>query len=73
MPLTARRAARRFALRAFGSVARELHVRVGSGPDGFVLEHIEAAVPVRRLETGMALRDDHMRKYIFTTAAGETR
>ena len=61
------------ALRVHGkSSSLTARARVGSGPDGFVLEQIEATVPVRSLETGMALRDDHMRKYIFTTAAGET-
>lgn len=60
------------ALRVHGkSSSLTARARVGSGPDGFVLEQIEAIVPVRSLETGMALRDDHMRKYIFTTAAGD--
>ena len=61
------------ALRVHGkSSSLTARARVGTGPDGLVLEQIEATVPVRSLETGMALRDDHMRKYIFTTAAGET-
>ena len=60
------------ALRVHGkSSALTARARVDSGADGFVLEQIEAAVPVRSLETGLALRDDHMRKYIFTTAEGE--
>jgi polyisoprenoid-binding protein YceI len=45
--------------------------RLGSGPNGVVLEQIEASVPVRSLETGMALRDEHMRKHIFTTTDGQ--
>jgi polyisoprenoid-binding protein YceI len=60
------------ALRVHGkSTSLAARARVGAGPDRFVLEQIEAIVPVRSLETGMALRDDHMRKYIFTTAAGD--
>ena len=35
------------------------------------LEHIEAIVPVASLRTGIKLRDEHMRKYIFETADGE--
>jgi polyisoprenoid-binding protein YceI len=45
--------------------------RLGSGPEGFVLEQIEASVPVRSLKTGLALRDEHMRKYVFTTTDGQ--
>lgn len=39
--------------------------------EGLQLEHIEARLPVKTLMTGMGLRDDHMRKYIFTTADGQ--
>jgi polyisoprenoid-binding protein YceI len=45
--------------------------RLESGPEGVVLEQIEATVPVHSLKTGLALRDEHMRKYVFTTADGQ--
>ena len=32
---------------------------------------VEVSVPVVSLLTGMKMRDEHMRKYIFTTASGE--
>jgi len=35
-----------------------------------LLEDIQASLPVKTLSTGMGLRDEHMRKYIFTTAGG---
>src|SRR4051812_47159357 len=37
-----------------------------------LIEHVEAAVPVKTLQTGMGVRDEHMRKYIFTTPDGQT-
>ncbi len=40
-------------------------------PDALMLEDIHASLPVKSISTGMGLRDEHMRKYIFTTAAGE--
>ena len=35
------------------------------------LEQIEANVPVASLHTGIKLRDEHMRKYIFETPGGQ--
>lgn len=35
------------------------------------LDRIEANVPVASLRTGIKLRDEHMRKYIFETPAGQ--
>jgi len=46
-------------------------LRMRQSPEGAVLEGIEAAVPVKSLGTGMGLRDNHMRKYIFTTSDGQ--
>jgi len=46
------------------------HLRVRTAPYGTVLEGIEAALPVKSLETGMGLRDEHMRKYVFTAGDG---
>jgi polyisoprenoid-binding protein YceI len=54
------------------STALEARVRVRQSSDGPVLEQIEAVVPVKTLVTGMGLRDEHMRKYIFTTSDGQT-
>jgi hypothetical protein len=50
-----------------------LRGRVGvSHSDGrLVLDEIEATVPVKSLSTGMGVRDEHMRKYIFTTGQGQ--
>lgn len=45
--------------------------RVRQGPEGVVLEQIEATLPVKSLTTGLGLRDSHMRKYIFTTSDGQ--
>ena len=60
------------ALRIHGkSGSIDARARIASGPNGMVIEQIEATLPVRSLETGMALRDEHMRKYIFTTAGGQ--
>ena len=37
-----------------------------------VIEQLEAALPVKTLNTGMSIRDEHMRKYVFTTPDGLT-
>lgn len=34
------------------------------------IEELDATVPVKTLNTGMSLRDEHMRKHIFTTPDG---
>ena len=52
------------------SSALEGHARIRHDADGLVIEGLEAALPVRTLITGMGLRDEHMRKYVFTTADG---
>jgi polyisoprenoid-binding protein YceI len=60
------------ALRVHGkSNTLTARARLGSGPEGVMLEQIEASVAVRSLETGLGLRDEHMRKYIFTTTDGQ--
>jgi polyisoprenoid-binding protein YceI len=40
------------------------------GPAGISLDHVEATVPVKSLATGMTVRDEHMRKLIFTNPDG---
>jgi polyisoprenoid-binding protein YceI len=46
------------------------HVEVSREAEGLVLQQIVAALPVKSLATGMKVRDEHMRKYIFTTSDG---
>lgn len=53
------------------SSALEGHVTVHSSAEGPQLEKIEAKMPVQSLGTGLKLRDDHMRKYVFTTSDGQ--
>jgi len=53
------------------SNALTARLRLRQAADGAVLEGIEAAVSVNTLGTGMELRDEHMRKYIFTTGDGQ--
>lgn len=54
------------------STAVEARGQVRSGANGPQLEQIEAVVPIKTLTTGMNLRDEHMRKYVFTTPDGQT-
>jgi polyisoprenoid-binding protein YceI len=44
------------------------HVTIARDDQGLAIEHVELAIPVRSLATGMKVRDEHMRKYIFTDA-----
>ncbi len=39
--------------------------------DAIAIEQMEATLPVKSISTGMGLRDEHMRKYIFTTTDGQ--
>jgi len=54
------------------STSLEARGTIRPGANGPQLEQIEATVPVKTLATGMGLRDEHMRKYVFTTADGQT-
>ncbi|HXE83018.1 MAG TPA: YceI family protein [Gemmatimonadales bacterium] len=54
------------------STSLEARGTIRPGANGPQLEQIEATVPVKTLGTGMGLRDEHMRKYVFTTADGQT-
>ena len=54
------------------STALEAHAVVERVPDGLHLEKVEASIAVTSILTGMAIRDEHMRRYIFTTADGKT-
>jgi polyisoprenoid-binding protein YceI len=52
------------------STALEGRARIRHAVDGLVIENLEATVPVKTLNTGVSLRDEHMRKAVFTTSAG---
>jgi polyisoprenoid-binding protein YceI len=39
--------------------------------DGIAIDQLEANLPVKSITTGLGLRDDHMRKHIFTTSDGQ--
>jgi polyisoprenoid-binding protein YceI len=45
--------------------------RLREGSDGLALEGLDAMLPVQSLNTGMGLRDEHMRRYVFTTPDGK--
>jgi polyisoprenoid-binding protein YceI len=53
------------------SGALQARVRMQRDDSGLRLEHIEAWVPAESLKTGMAIRDTHMRRMIFTNAQGQ--
>ena len=40
--------------------------------DGVLLDRVEAWLPVKTLETGMKLRDEHMQKHVFDKPNGES-
>lgn len=39
--------------------------------DALTIEQMEATLPVASITTGIGLRDEHMKKYVFTTADGQ--
>jgi polyisoprenoid-binding protein YceI len=39
--------------------------------EAIVLEQVQAVLAVKSISTGMGLRDEHMRKYVFTTTDGQ--
>jgi polyisoprenoid-binding protein YceI len=48
-----------------------VEVRGMKTADALTLEQVRATLPIKAISTGMSLRDEHMRKYIFTTADGK--
>jgi polyisoprenoid-binding protein YceI len=52
------------------STALDARASVREASEGLVLERVEATLPVKSLVTGMGLRDEHMRKLIFTNPDG---
>jgi polyisoprenoid-binding protein YceI len=53
------------------SNALAARAEVAKNGDEMIVKHVDATLPVKSLATGMKMRDEHMRKYIFTTAAGQ--
>jgi polyisoprenoid-binding protein YceI len=53
------------------STALKARGRVRHHGEAPVLEQLTAVVPVKSLNTGMGLRDDHMRKKVFMTGDGQ--
>lgn len=47
------------------------HADIRRNGNDLVLVRADATVPVRTLATGMKIRDEHMRKYIFETSGGQ--
>ena len=54
------------------SAALEARAVVQHQGESLRLENVEATVPVKSILTGMAIRDEHMRRYIFTASDGTT-
>jgi polyisoprenoid-binding protein YceI len=52
------------------STAVEGRARIRHDGDNLVVEQLEAVLPIRTLSTGLGLRDEHMRKQVFTTPDG---
>ncbi|MEQ1910431.1 MAG: YceI family protein [Vicinamibacterales bacterium] len=50
------------------SLTGRAHVKADSGT--LTIEDLEASIPVNTLDTGMGLRDSHMRKHVFTAPDG---
>ena len=53
------------------SAALKAQVRLRQTDADLVLEDVSAWLPVTTLSTGMGVRDEHMRKYIFTAGDGQ--
>ncbi|MDQ6700264.1 MAG: hypothetical protein M3Z36_08765 [Acidobacteriota bacterium] len=53
------------------SGALSARVEISKDRNGLRLEQIDALVPVKSLATGMKVRDEHMRIYIFKTTDGQ--
>ena len=49
----------------------QARVKVRDAGDQMMLEQVEAWVPVKSIATGMGVRDEHMRKYVFVTQDGK--
>jgi polyisoprenoid-binding protein YceI len=54
------------------SDALRVNVDLHNAANILVIDHVAAWVPSKTLVTGMSLRDDHMRKYVFDKPNGES-
>lgn len=54
------------------SSSLKAHAAVREAGDVLTIEQMDATLPVKSISTGMGLRDEHMRKYVFTTPDGQT-
>lgn len=54
------------------SAALRAHAVIEREGSSLRLDKVEATMPVKSILTGMALRDEHMRRYIFTASDGKT-
>lgn len=54
------------------STSLQAHATVVHAGDVMKIEQMDATIPVKSLTTGLGLRDEHMRKYVFTTPDGQT-
>jgi len=54
------------------STELDARASVRDSDEGLSLESVEATLPVRSLATGMVVRDEHMRKQVFTDVGGAT-
>ena len=53
------------------SNALSARVEIATTDTSISLRHIDATLPAKSLSTGMKVRDEHMRKYIFQDPSGE--
>jgi polyisoprenoid-binding protein YceI len=53
------------------SSATRGRVTIARAGDGMTIEHIDVTMPIKSLTTGMSVRDEHMRKLIFTGSDGQ--
>ena len=52
------------------STSLRARAQVQQSGDVFAIEQMSASLPIKTITTGLGLRDQHMRKYIFTTNDG---
>lgn len=53
------------------STSLQARAGVRQAGDAIAIEQMEATLPVKSISTGLGLRDEHMRKYVFTTPDGQ--